>query len=184
MGWGISTMLYLSKTQKEGAAFRTCWEPWHHLWALPAKESVQWCLLNWDLVFESIAIRIAVSTGSFEEVMVFCPCTQGWVLLECFGVMQKIACGPLKLGRVKELPWISQFAAALWLWLSGCVIKLWSVLSDRAKRVYLPHSLLCTKLIHMAGNFLVLRPLFDPAAMEKAVLSPADQGCLHSGTGN
>lgn len=98
--------------------------------------------------------------------------------------MQKIACGALKLGHVKELPRINQFAAALWLCLSGCVIKLLNVLSDQAKRVYLPHSLLCTKLIHMAGNFLVFRPRFDPAAMEKAVLSPADQGCLHSGTGN
>lgn len=185
MGWRRSTILYVSETQKEVVAFKICYKLWHVLGALSAKESLQWCLLNWCFFFESIAIRIAVYMWSFEEVTVFCS-SHAWLLLEHFGVMQKIACGPLKLGHMNELSWISQFAATLWLCLSGCVIKLLSVLSifEHAKRVYLPHSLLCTKLIHMAGNFLVLRPLFDPAAMEKAILSPADQGCLHSGTGN
>lgn len=74
----------------------------------------------------------------------------------------------------------------LGLRLSRCVIELFRVISifEHAKHVYLLHSLLCIKLILMAGNFLVLRPLFDPAATEKAILSPADQNCLHSETGN
>ena len=181
----ISPMLYVSESQKEVAAFRSCWKSRHDLRALSAKKSLRWCLLNWCVFFESIAIRIAVYTWGFVEVMGFCS-LHAWLLLEHLGVMQKIACGPLKLGHMNELSWISQFAATLWLCLSGCVIKLLSALSifEHAKRVCLPHSLLCTKLIHMAGNFLVLRPLFDPAAMEKAILSPADQGCLHGGTGN
>lgn len=185
MGWRIGTILYGSETQKEVAAFKSCWKLWHDLGALSAKESLQWCLLNWCFFFESVAIRVAICTWSYEEVTVF-RSSHAWLLLEHFGVMQKIACGPLKLGHMNELSWISQFAATLWLRLSGCVIKLLSVLSifEHGKRVYLPHSLLCTKLIHMAGNFLVLRPLFDPAAMEKAILSPADQACLHGGTGN
>lgn len=51
-GLGISTILYMSQTQKEGTAFKTRWEPCPDLWALPAKGSLQWCLLN-DM-FESI----------------------------------------------------------------------------------------------------------------------------------
>lgn len=73
----------------------------------------------------------------------------------------------------------------LGLCLSRCVIELFRVISifEHAKHVYLLHSLLCIKLFLTAGNFLVLRPLFDPAAME-AILSPADQDCLHSETGD
>lgn len=185
MGWRISTILYVTETQKEAAAFKSCWKPWHDLGTLPAKESLQWCLRNWCFFFESVVFRITVYMWSYEEVTVFCS-LHVWLLLEHFGVMQKMACGPLKLGHVNELSWIGQFPVTLWLCLFGCVIKLLSVLSifEHVKRVYLPHSLLCTKLIHMAGNFLVLRPLFDPAAIEKAILSPADQGCLHGGTGN
>lgn len=175
----------MSKSQQEATAFKSCWELWRDLGARSAKESLRWCLLNWGFFFESVAIRIVVYMWSYEEATVF-GSSHAWLLLEHFGVVQKITCWPLELGHTSELFWVSQFAATLWLRLSGCVIKLLSVLSifEHAKRVYLPHSLLCAKLIHMAGNFLVLRPLFDPAAMEKAILSPADQGCLHGGTGN
>lgn len=169
MSWGISTILYMSQAQKEGAAFKTCWEPVSWLLSIPSPGE--------------LAV-LPPKLGAWMGLFYLCRVLHTRVGSISLGVMQKIARGALELGHVKELPWISQFAAALWLCLSGCVIKLLSVLSDQAKRVYLPHSLLCTKLIHMAGNFLVLRPRFDPAAMEKAILSPADQGCLHSGTGN
>lgn len=71
-------------------------------------------------MFESIAIRIVVSTGSFEEAMVFCPCTQGWVLLERFGVIQKIACGLLKTGPCERVALnqpicSSSLAVAVWM---------------------------------------------------------------------
>jgi len=71
MDWRISTILYVTETQNEVAAFKSCWRPWHDLRALSAKESLQWCLLNWCFFPESVAITIDVYTWSHEEVMVF-----------------------------------------------------------------------------------------------------------------
>lgn len=54
------------------------------------------------LVFRRHSILFAVYPWSFEEVMVFGP-SHAWLLLELSGVMQEIACEPLKLGHRNEL---------------------------------------------------------------------------------